>query len=199
MKRRRSWVVGVGLLALLAAPVQAGHGGVSIGIGIGAPVFYHPYYAWYPYPYYRPYPVYVEPVPVVVASPVVQPVPVHTVPATPPTLETAPTPRPITAADTRQADISRNLQQLNDPDEHIRAESVIQLGRLKAEKAIDPIAATLTGDGSPTVREAAARSLGLIGSPKALLALEKAAHQDSDRDVRRSAQFAVDIIQTSGR
>jgi hypothetical protein len=32
-----------------------------------------------------------------------------------------------------------------------------------------------------------------------LLALEKAAHQDSDRDVRRSAQFAVDIIQTSGR
>ena len=63
-------------------------------------------------------------------------------------------------------------------------------------RAIDPLAATLSGDVSPTVRESAARGLGLIASPSALPALQRAAQADGDRDVRRSAQFAADVIQS---
>ena len=54
--------------------------------------------------------------------------------------------------------------------------------------------ATLNPTNSPPVREAAARALGLIGSPRALTALRYAAQADSDRDVRRSAQFSVEVI-----
>jgi HEAT repeat protein len=94
-----------------------------------------------------------------------------------------------------QADADRLLQQLTNADERVRADCVMQLGRLKVVKAVDPLAATLAGDRSPTVREAAARALGLIGSPKALTALQNAALADGDRDVRHSAQFAMDVIQ----
>jgi HEAT repeat protein len=62
---------------------------------------------------------------------------------------------------------------------------------------VDPLAATLAGDRSPAVRDAAARALGLIASPQALPALERAAQADADRDVRRSAQFAVEVIQAN--
>jgi HEAT repeat protein len=92
-------------------------------------------------------------------------------------------------------DINQHLQLLADPDERTRADSVMQLGRMKAARAVDPLAATLAGDRSPLVREAAARALGLIGSPKALPALQHAALADNDRDVRHSAQFAIDVIQ----
>jgi HEAT repeat protein len=73
---------------------------------------------------------------------------------------------------------------------------VLQLGRSKDPRAVDPLAATLAGDRSAMVREAAARALGLIGSPAALPALQNAAQVDSDHDVRRSAQFAVEVIQS---
>jgi HEAT repeat protein len=71
----------------------------------------------------------------------------------------------------------------------------VQLGKLHDPRAIDPLAATLSGDRSPVVRESAARALGLIGSPGALPALQHAAQTDSDHDVRRSAQFAAEVIQ----
>jgi HEAT repeat protein len=96
------------------------------------------------------------------------------------------------------ADVERNLQLLSDPDERNRAAAAIQLGRMRSQRAIDPLAATLAGDRSANVRETAARALGIIGSAKALPALQNAALNDSDRDVRHSAQFAVEIVQ-SGR
>ena len=74
----------------------------------------------------------------------------------------------------------------------------MQLGRGRAAQAVDPLAATLAGDRSPVVREAAARALGLIGSSAALPALQQAASADPDHDVRHSAGFAIDVIQ-SGR
>jgi HEAT repeat protein len=46
------------------------------------------------------------------------------------------------------------------------------------------------------VRESAARALGLIASTKGLPALQRAAQVDEDRDVRRSAQFAIEVIQS---
>jgi HEAT repeat protein len=90
------------------------------------------------------------------------------------------------------------VTQLANPDERIRAETALQLGRLKSTQGVDPLAATLAGDRSPAVREAAARALALIASPQALPALEKAAATDPDHDVRHSARFAIDVI-NSGR
>jgi HEAT repeat protein len=74
----------------------------------------------------------------------------------------------------------------------------LQLGRLRAAEAIDPLAATLAGDSNPRVREAAARALGLIGSQKALPALQQAAQTDSDPTVRHSAEFSIDVIHARG-
>jgi HEAT repeat protein len=75
-------------------------------------------------------------------------------------------------------------------------ESALQLGRLRASDAVDPLAATLAGDRSPQVREAAARALALIGSSKGLPALEQAARADADPTVRHSAEFSIDVIRT---
>jgi HEAT repeat protein len=94
---------------------------------------------------------------------------------------------------------AEQLRLLSNPDERVRSDAALRLGRLQVEQAVDPLAATLAGDRSPVVRDAAARALGLIGSPRALTALTHAAQVDSDRDVRRSAQFAVDVIQTNRR
>ena len=46
---------------------------------------------------------------------------------------------------------------------------------------------------------ALAFTLGLIGATQSLTALQHAAQADSDRDVRRSAQFSVDVIRTNSR
>jgi len=180
-------IVAIGALALLGLSsnqAQAG-GHWGVGISIGGPVCYRPWGYGY---YYAPYPVYVAPPPVVIQSaPVVQPVPV----APPPVVAQAP------PADGYQGDVDRHLQLLADPDERVRADSVMQLGRMRAQRAVDPLAATLAGDRSPAVRDAAARALGLIGSPQAIPALQRAAQADSDRDVRHSAQFAIDVVQSN--
>ena len=67
-------------------------------------------------------------------------------------------------------------------DEHVRSESVLQLGRMKAYQAVDPLAATLAGDQSPLVRESASRALAMIGSPKAFPALTRAAQADAEHE-----------------
>jgi hypothetical protein len=183
-------------LVLTGQRVQA-HGGWSVGVRIVAPGYYYR-----PWPYYYPYgavyvaspPVVVQPAPVLLQSaPVGQPVPVA-----PPANQTPPPPviDPASATSPNSAGIDYHLQQLRNPDDRTRADSVLQLGRMKAVQAVDPLAATLAGDRSPLVREAAARALALIGSPKALAALKHAALADEDRDVRHSAQFAMDVIQT---
>jgi HEAT repeat protein len=128
----------------------------------------------------------VQPVPVL--PPVYQPPPPPPAQAPPPAITPA-------ALDDRQGDVQRLLQRLAERDERVRAEAALHLGRMRAAQAIDPLAATLAGDASPAAREAAARALGLIGSPKGLPALRRAAQLDSDRDVRHSATFAIDVIQ----
>jgi HEAT repeat protein len=102
----------------------------------------------------------------------------------------------IQPVSSQQSDVTRNIQQLTDANDGVRSESALQLGRLRAPEAIDPLAATLAGDRSPQVREAAARALALIGSPKALPALQHAALADADATVRHSAEFSIDVIRT---
>jgi hypothetical protein len=185
------------LLGASMTPARAGH--FAVGFNIGVPVFYRPYYPWYPcygY-YYRPYPVYFAPPPVVIQpAPVVQQVPV----AQP--VYAAPAPHPTTTysppANGNRPEIDSHLQRLADANEQVRSESALQLGRLRAAEAIDPLAATLAGDSNSKVRDAAARALGLIGSSKALPALERASQVDSDPTVRHSAEFSIDVIHSRG-
>jgi hypothetical protein len=185
------------LTALLLGTPASAHGGVRIGIGIGLPL----YFPWGPCCGYYPYrPVYVAPAPVYVAAPVyvqtatvVQPLP-----AAPTHYQTSAPPPAVAqtgAQDLSVREADRHLQLLRDPNEQTRADSAIQLGRLRETRAVDPLAATLAGDRSPLVREAAARALALIGSRGALTALQQAALADNDRDVRHSAQFAIEVIQ----
>jgi hypothetical protein len=198
--------------AVIALGIARGHvqaGGWSVGIRFGVPVYVG---GWYPCrPYYYPYPaVIVDPAPVVVQQvPVVQAAPVaqptyagasrpgapeqQVLPARPAAMPPA-TVAPA-ALEQSQLDIDRTLRLLADQNERVREDAVMSLGRARAARAIDPLAATLAGDRSPAVRDAAARALGLIGSPKALPALRRAAQVDADRDVRRSAQFAIDVVQ----
>jgi len=186
-------------LVLAGANTQL-QAGWAVGVRVGGPVYYRSWDPYY-YPYYPYRAVYVEPPPVVVQSAPVIVQSASSVPAVNPATP-APLPPPAILQSSQiqnaaQPEINRYLQQLRDADERVRSESVLQLGRLKALAAIDPVAATLAGDRSPLVREAAARSLGLMGSPKGLPALQHAALADPDRDVRHSAQFAVDIVQSA--
>jgi hypothetical protein len=186
------------------------------GCGWGYPGFYRPYgfgVAIAP-------PIVVGAAPVVVQQPTVvqQPVvvqPAYTPssappPAAPPSQAPAPLPMPTPTTTTDASampevlptravgngsmDMSTALQQLRYGDEQARADAAVVLGRMRAAQAIGPIVKALNSDSSPKVREAAARGLGLIGSPTALSALQYAAQADDDREVRHSASFAAETI-----
>jgi HEAT repeats len=186
--------------ALPWAPAQAGIGW-SVGVNFGGPAYYHPHYGYpYNYYYYRPYPVYVAPPPVILrpapiyqTGPVLQPAYSSPIESAPPPLA-QPTPLPVTVQPTelREDGIEQQLQALNSPDDNLRAGAAVELGRLKAKRAIPPLAKMLSDDRSASVREAAARALGLIDDSTALPALQRAAQADDDREVRHSAQFAAE-------
>jgi hypothetical protein len=200
------------LAALVVAvlPWSAAHAGGFVGVSIGFPIsgYYHHYPYYGGYYYYRPYPaVYAVPAPVYVQPPLVEAVPAQPVyPA--PAAVTAPgpastpalTPVPATvraSGESRQSDIDNCLANLSNPDEKVRAEMALQLGRLHALRAVDSLNGALAKDSSPAVRDATARALGLIGSNASLAALDRAAQEDSDRDVRRSAQYAAEVIRAN--
>ena len=189
------------LLGFASMPAQAG-----IRIGIGLPLYVGPGYYGPGYygPYYGPgvlqsvlqFPPSGRPaVPVVVQqAPAVQQAPVVYQQAPAVSVYKPTTVEPPLATD---AQIGQYLSALSDPSEQVRLDAVTHLGRSKAQSAVSPLTSTLAGDGSPLVREAAARALGLIGSSQAIPALRKAALSDSDRDVRHSAQFAIEVVQSN--
>lgn len=193
----------VGLVLLLVAGNASAGGRWGFGLYIGRP---------YAYPYYRPA-VIVRPAPIYVGPPpvIVQPAPLisvaqtlepdyaapapATAPPTPPTLP-APTPLP-TSAQTVSA--NADLEALNDPQPQTRVEAVLRLGRRKDIRAVRPLVRILQEDSSPQVREAAARALGLLGSAEALPGLQQAASADPEREVRKTASFAAEVIRASLR
>jgi HEAT repeats len=206
MRTLRKIVLPALVLGCVCLGATRGHAGVSIGIGVGFPGYYRPYcgYGWYrPYGfgvYVAPPPVVVAPAPVYQVAPVVQPVyaappPPTTAAAPPPTAVAAAAPEPELTPPPRLAgNAGAYLRDLSNPDERVRAEASLQLGRMKAQQAVEPLTQVLGQDRSPAVRDAAARALGLLGAPAALTALQHAAQADDDRDVRRSASFAADVI-----
>jgi HEAT repeats len=207
----KKWILLLGVAMALAAftPTQS-HAWVRVGIGIGFPIYAgpYPYYGPYYYPYYQPYPGYVGPAPVYVSpapQAVQQPPPVYQQPV--PTVraqeahspnydETAPPPKLV---GWNQADFGRTIQQLSNQDERVRSDAALELGKMKAQPAIDQLSTMLQSDRSPQARDAAARALGLIGNPRALTALQNAAMADGDREVRHSAQFSAEVIRASLR
>lgn len=209
MPYQRSLAIMVALAAISSAEAH-GHGPrVSVGFNFGPSC--RPWCHCPPsFIYYRPAPIYyVEPAPRVIVQPapvIVQPAPAvtsapvyqsnNTLPP-PPAIQPAVALREPTHLDT--GIIGRNLEMLKSPDVSVRCDAVMELGRTKSDQAVAPLSATLAGDSNPEVRDAAARALGLIAAPSALPALRYAAQSDSDRDVRRSSQFAVEIIQTNLR
>jgi hypothetical protein len=212
--------LGLSALLLACCPWSTSQAGVYVGLGFGGPC-YRPYYRpyWGGYGYYRPYGfgVYVAPPPVVVAPPPVvvqQPVmvqPAYTPPPAAPAPAPLPAPSPVSTATSSSApevmpavaassggrEVDSALQQLRSGDESGRADALVRLGRLKAERAIGPMVKALHSDSSPKVREAAARGLGLISAPSSLSALQYAAQADDDREVRHSASFAAECIRGS--
>jgi hypothetical protein len=207
------WLLSITTMLALAGSAAASgptRVGVSVGFNLGSPRYYRPAYGP-SYGYYRPYPVYVAPRPVIVRpAPVIyEPAPVYI--ERPVVVQPAPVVRALSPTSghdvvtasgpigARQTEIDRYLAQLSHGDDHVRAEAVIALGRLKADPAVDSLARMLESDRSPAVRDSAARALGLICSTRALGSLQHAAQADSDRDVRRSAQFAVDVIRSHAR
>jgi len=149
-----------------------GWGGCGIGINIGCYPWYGGY-APYPYPYPYPYPCATAPY---VAGP--PPLGQNPTPPPAPKEETAPTPKPVqpqaalpqpvsgpvdlkpvaaTRPSAGDADHYKSL--LLDTEEGVRLDAVTRLGRMRGAQAINALAATLAGDPSPVVREAAARSL----------------------------------------
>jgi hypothetical protein len=187
--------------ALASKPAEA-HGFWSVGVRLNFPLYfgggYAPYYPYYYQPVYvQPAPVYIQPAPVVTAPACPQPAYPARLYAQP---STESPPLASVGAPQRVAPpppgLDGQLRALDDPDENVRAEAALQLGRARTEASLDRLTTTLTSDRSPKVREAAARALGLIGSVKALPVLQRAALSDQDRDVRHSAEFAVDVVRT---
>src|SRR5262249_12500608 len=196
MNKRRTMLAALAALLALGPAAHAGVGW-SIGLNFGVPVYHRP--CWGPYwGYYRPYPIYVAPPPVVVQpGPVAQPVYVAppTAPAPAPGLLAPPT----TARAARPVEGEVVASDLTSADERTRAAAMVERGRRKDAAAVGALTKALQEDQSPVVREAAARGLGLIGSPAALPALQHAAQADDDRDVRRSASFAADVLRANLR
>jgi hypothetical protein len=201
--------VGLVVAALACGPPAAWAGvGVAVGVGYGRPCWGRPCvgFGFYYQPYY---PVYVAPPPVVVAPApvVVQPAatavqPVNPAPAavsrspttSEPPLEQVPAPRPVDAGG--QAGLEARLRELQSPDERTRAEAAVELGRMQTPRAVGPLIRLLKEDPSPSVRESAARGLGLIGETNALAALQYAAQADGDREVRKSAGYAAEVLRS---
>jgi hypothetical protein len=210
------------LISVLVVPqfnqISHAHPGVRFGIGINLwpGGYWGPYYPYgYPY-YYGPGPYVYPPATVVVpAAPavIVQPTPAPTlptpvpipapannyVPPPPPPPPAASTSTPVIPAASESPRVDALLAQLNDGKDTVRRDAAMDLGRMKSQRAIDPLLTMLSKDQSAIARDAAARALGLIGSSRTLNALICAAQADNDRDVRHSAQFAVEVIRTNLR
>lgn len=197
-------VLALGALTTAALFAQTAQARPYCGIGIRiGPGFYYgpgPYYYGYGYPYYYgPPPIVYEAAPSVIIRQA--PVVVQTAPPTPGYVPPAPNviPTQNVKAVAASPAIDSLMQKLSDASETVRRDAAVELGRMKAQQALDPLMNVLSRDSSPIARDGAARALGLIAAPRSLNALIYAAQADNDRDVRHSAQFAVENIRTNLR
>ncbi len=210
MKRNQLILTAAALLSLASlTQTSEAHGPyIRFGIGISPGFFYGPgpYYYGYPYGYpyyYAPPPAVVyETTPRVIVRQSPPPI-VETVPPPAPSTPTPPPPPPSVIPIQNSAPASPAVDalmaKLSDTNEMVRRDAAMDLGRMKEAKAVDALIQMMSKDASPIARDGATRALGLIAAPRSLNALIYAAQADNDRDVRHSAQFAVEIIRTNLR
>jgi hypothetical protein len=193
-------------LLALSPLAQRAQAWVGVRLGIGLPIYVGPGPYYYGNPYYYP-PTYVAPAPVIY-----QPAPSVSVVPAPASVGTAPANNTVSAArppaivdnviptgNQVPPQIDALVRQLSDASETVRRDAALEIGRLKARNAVDVLTNMLAKDPSPVARDGAARALGLMASPQSLNALIYAAQADDDREVRHSAQFAVEIIRSNLR
>ena len=87
------------------------------------------------------------------------------------------------------------VNELKDKDSYVRREAAKALGRIKSERAIDPLIEALTTDVDWNVRENVADALGRIKSERAVDPLIEALTTDADSDVRG---WAADVLRRIG-
>lgn len=127
------------------------------------------------------------------------PIPVEAPPsvaAPPPATSAAPTPTetPRFRQISRQQLVLSFVLQLRSPDPDRRVQGLAGLRHYGREAAVVPdVARLLASDDVPEVRADAAKTLGVIGSPTAKAALERAV-QDPDQRVREAVQKALGQI-----
>jgi len=79
-------------------------------------------------------------------------------------------------------------------EENIRTRVALKLGELRDLTAVQPLIAALK-DEYAAVRKSAAETLGNIGDTRAIVPLTELAQKDSDEDIRKAAQDAMERIQ----
>src|SRR6266446_5705364 len=138
------------LILILCCPWMAQGSPVSwsVGVRIGAPPIVvgprpYPYYHYQPYPYggyyVRPAPIYYEQPQVIVRpAPVIYQEQAPVVVSTPAPSTISHSVVPAVPVSTSAA-IEGQLQLLSNPDEAVRADAALDLGRMKSERAIDPL------------------------------------------------------------
>ena len=81
------------------------------------------------------------------------------------------------------------LARLDDPDEDVRREAALALGRIGSTEAVDALLERLT-DPESDIKTAAATALGMINDPRAFGPLLEALG-NADREIRRAAALAL--------
>jgi HEAT repeat protein len=89
------------------------------------------------------------------------------------------------------------LTALDDPDARVRQGAIAALGELADASAIPHIGRRLLKDPDPGVRAEAAFRLGKLGGPTEASMLRKAAAGDGNAEVRRWANWALDVLRSS--
>jgi HEAT repeats/Domain of unknown function (DUF4304) len=115
---------------------------------------------------------------------------------------TGPNLGPLTWPLRRTGERDNLFADISDPDEHVRAGAVSDLGISASEdaRAVPALLNRLQHDPSPPVRSAAAGALRpLAGQPQVYAALRAAADQDEDHEVRWGARYALRLADLAGQ
>jgi len=87
----------------------------------------------------------------------------------------------------------RLIDLLRDPEERVRKNAIKALGMICAREAVAPLVQVLDAEISRVIRKSAIRSLGQIGDPKALRAVERFVSH-SDPALADAAKKAVEML-----
>ena len=89
--------------------------------------------------------------------------------------------------------VPRLIELLRDPEERVRKSVIKALGMIRAHDAVVPLIQVLDAEMSRIIRKSGIRSLGQIGDPKALKAVERFVSH-ADPTLADAAKKAVEML-----